>query len=285
MARTGEEEKKEGRKGRGGRTGARRTGDRKREEEKRRRGERVRREVRRKEAARMEGERRKDRQEEMARRRERAQGEQRRKTEMGIGILGVKWGSEIEAWKRVEREMEKRMRERAEKEGWERMKGAERERRIREVRRRNIIWKGVEGEGAIERKAIIEGIMKRELEKEVEIGIVTERVEKKGMMVVITEVVREENRDWLLEKRAEIKSRWEVRLDEDLSMEERKIRWRMLDRANEERNKGKKVYVGNRSMWVDGVEWVWNKGKEWERKKGEGTERRKRVEEEEKGGE
>ena len=161
--------------------------------------------------------------------------------------------------------MEKRMRERAEKEGWERVRGAEKERRIREVRRKNIIWRGVEGEGAIERKAIIEGIMKRETGREVELGIVSERVGERGTIVVITEVVREEDRDWLLERRAEIKSRWEVRLDEDLTMEERKTRWRMLERANKERNKGKKVYVGNRSMWVDGIEWVWNKRKEkWE---------------------
>ena len=43
----------------------------------------------------------------------------------------------------------------------------------------------------------------------------------------------------------------------DLTMEERKTRWRMVERARRERRAGKKIIVTNRRMWVDGREWRW----------------------------
>ena len=38
-------------------------------------------------------------------------------------------------------------------------------------------------------------------------------------------------------------------------LEERRTRWRMVERARRERREGKRVVVENRRMWVDGVEW------------------------------
>ena len=46
-----------------------------------------------------------------------------------------------------------------------------------------------------------------------------------------------------------------MQIDEDLTLEERKARWRMVERARKGRREGKKVEVANRRMWIDGEEW------------------------------
>lgn len=62
----------------------------------------------------------------------------------------------------------------------------------------------------------------------------------------------------MLEKGEEIGRRWRVGVDEDLTMEERKRRWRMAEMARRERAKGKKVEVSNRELRVEGRRWTWN---------------------------
>lgn len=63
----------------------------------------------------------------------------------------------------------------------------------------------------------------------------------------------------MLEKGEEIGRRWRVGVDEDLTMEERKRKWRMVEMARRERAKGKKVEVSNRELRVEGRRWTWNK--------------------------
>lgn len=46
------------------------------------------------------------------------------------------------------------------------------------------------------------------------------------------------------------------------TMEERRVRWRMVERARIEREKGRNVMVTNRRMWVEGEEWRWDKESE-----------------------
>lgn len=46
-----------------------------------------------------------------------------------------------------------------------------------------------------------------------------------------------------------------MKVDEDLTMEKRRVRWRMVERARIEREKGRNVMVTNRRMWVEGEEW------------------------------
>lgn len=46
-----------------------------------------------------------------------------------------------------------------------------------------------------------------------------------------------------------------MKVDEDLTMEERRVRWRMVERARIEREKGRNVMVTNGRMWVEGEEW------------------------------
>lgn len=45
----------------------------------------------------------------------------------------------------------------------------------------------------------------------------------------------------MLGKEGEIRRRWKIGVDEDLTMEERRVRGRMLEMARKERGKGKKV--------------------------------------------
>ena len=48
-------------------------------------------------------------------------------------------------------------------------------------------------------------------------------------------------------------------------MEERKTRWKMVERTRNKRREGKKVEVANRRMWIDGEEWRWVEGeKRWQ---------------------
>lgn len=41
-------------------------------------------------------------------------------------------------------------------------------------------------------------------------------------------------------------------------MEERRVRWRLVERARKERAKGKVVVTTNRRIWVDGKAWGWD---------------------------
>ena len=49
-----------------------------------------------------------------------------------------------------------------------------------------------------------------------------------------------------------------MKIDEDLTMEERRIRWRILEKARAERVKKKEVMVTNRKLMVEGREWRWD---------------------------
>lgn len=56
----------------------------------------------------------------------------------------------------------------------------------------------------------------------------------------------------VLKRGEEIGRRWEVAVDEDLSMAERRMKWRMVEAARKERAKGKWAVVMNRELWVEG---------------------------------
>lgn len=58
-----------------------------------------------------------------------------------------------------------------------------------------------------------------------------------------------------LESRGEIRLGWGVRMDEDLTMMERRNRWRMVEKARGERENRKWVRMTNRKrkIWIEGV--------------------------------
>lgn len=50
-------------------------------------------------------------------------------------------------------------------------------------------------------------------------------------------------------------------VDEDLTMEERRLRWRMVEAIRQERAKRRRA-VTNRKLWVDGRGWRWDEVKQ-----------------------
>lgn len=146
---------------------------------------------------------------------------------------------------RVRREREKREKER----GMEIQK--------RKERRKNLVWKGVEGGSEEERKRVMEGIITEELGREAEISEVRERKGAAGK-VLIVKMGKWKDRIELLEKGWEIRRNWGVGIDEDLTMEERRVRWRLIERARLERAKGNVVVTINRRIWVNGKAWGWD---------------------------
>jgi len=162
-----------------------------------------------------------------------------------------------DAWRKFEEKRERVRRERERKE----LERKEREREVeaekRRERRRNIVWRGVEGDSTEERKRVIEGIVKEELGRKVEIREVRERRGSAGI-VLITCMGRVRDKKDLLERGWEIRRNWGVGVDEDLSMEERRVRWKLVERARAERARGKTVVTTNRRIWIDGKAWGWD---------------------------
>lgn len=76
------------------------------------------------------------------------------------------------------------------------------------------------------------------------------REEKPQIMqkVQIMELEREEDKKELLKKGWKIKRKWGIGVDEDLTMMERKIRFKIVERARMERVRGRSVVATNRRL-------------------------------------
>lgn len=80
-------------------------------------------------------------------------------------------------------------------------------------------------------------------------------------------------------KRKIMRNKWKLRgeevwIEEDLTWEERRLRWKMRQFAIKKEKRGKKVRIGERGMWIEGVWWRWDekrekmmdgRGRDWER--------------------
>lgn len=109
--------------------------------------------------------------------------------------------------------------------GKRRQKEEEKTRKLKEMRKKrekNVVWRGVDGENEKERLWLIEEILKRTLRREVVIRSVRKR--EGGRWVIIVELEKKEDKEEVIEKGDEIGIIWRVRVDEDLTMEERKRR-------------------------------------------------------------
>ncbi|KMQ89255.1 hypothetical protein RF55_11135 [Lasius niger] len=95
------------------------------------------------------------------------------------------------------------------------------------------------------------------LERKVALRGVEERIGDDGKSILLVVLDKEEDRDEVLERRGEVGRRWRMSVDKDLTREERKMKWRINERARVERNKGKRVEYNKRRLWVDGREWKW----------------------------
>lgn len=138
------------------------------------------------------------------------------------------------------------------------MREEEAERKLEEERRkrkRNVIWRGVEGDDEEDRFWLVKEIVKRTLEREAGIRGVVERRGEGGRWILIMEMEKVRDKE-ILEKGVEIGRVWKVGVDE-----ERRRRWKMVKAARRERAKGRRVEISNREMWVDGRRWVWRREK------------------------
>jgi len=155
----------------------------------------------------------------------------------------------------------------------ERVKELERrwERRERNDRRKNIMIKGLkEGEDEVFER--VEGLMK-ELGGEIKVEEVREikaGKTEKGMLLLV-KLKSEEMKRKVLIGRGKLKGK-EIWIEEDLTWEERRIRWRIRRIANEEEAKGKRVRIAQGGIWLEGIWWGWDeelgrlrnaKGKMW----------------------
>lgn len=132
----------------------------------------------------------------------------------------------------------------------------ERARLVKEDRKRrdkNVVWRGVEGDDRGERRKFINEILWKVLGREVKLGRIEERVGGSGEMLLV-EMEEMLDRKEVLRRGKEIRRRWGVRVDEDLTIEER-MRWRMVEAARQERAKGRRAVVTNRKLWVNGRRW------------------------------
>ncbi|XP_071576628.1 uncharacterized protein [Temnothorax nylanderi] len=184
-------------------------------------------------------------------------GEEQRWREMEeVGRVECKTkggGSQKEAERRESEESEKTRRLK------ERVKRLEEEREQRERRKRNVVWRGLDGRDAEERRGLMERVAEKVLGKVPKIRRVWERRGAGGRDVLIVKMEDEKERADLLGRYGEFRQRWGIGVDEDLTMEERKARWRLLKKAREERERGRRTRVENRRIWVEEKEIVWNK--------------------------
>ncbi|XP_029678864.1 translation machinery-associated protein 22-like [Formica exsecta] len=151
--------------------------------------------------------------------------------EEGKGKIGEEKGGEME---RKLKEMEK----------WREMKE-------REERKRNVVVRGVrEGIKEVEIK-VRELIQELGIEAEMEdLKCVENRTEeKKGTAIVKIKKVK--GKKEIMKSRREVKDK-EIRIDDDLTWKERKMRWNLEEVARRERKKGKRVRVSYGKIQIEG---------------------------------
>lgn len=68
---------------------------------------------------------------------------------------------------------------------------------------------------------------------------------------MIVKLEKKEDKEEVIEKGDEIGKVWRVGMDEDLTMKERKRRWRLVKKTRQERAKESRVEVSNREQRVE----------------------------------
>jgi len=154
------------------------------------------------------------------------------------------------------------------------------ERKERDERRRNIIIKRLKEEEGNEKQ--LEGVWKK-----LGVGVKVEEVKRVraggGGGMVIVKIGSEEEKKGIMQNKWRLKGE-EVWIEEDLTWEERKVRWKIRQLAIREEAKEKRVRIGQGGLWIEGKWWGWDeekgeladmKGGSWE----EGKEEQGRREE------
>ncbi|XP_024938345.1 golgin subfamily A member 6-like protein 2 [Cephus cinctus] len=152
------------------------------------------------------------------------------------------------------------------------------DRREREIKKNNIVIKGVKtGEGEeyikeVDRIWEIIGVV----EGRKKIRRVGEQ-DREGRGVVWVELEGPDKKREVMRAKSKLKGERE-RIEDDLTVEERRVKWKMERDVQKERAQGNRVRKGYMKMWVNGVMKMWDEvgedwaaktGKRWKRRKGE----------------
>lgn len=150
------------------------------------------------------------------------------------------------------------------RERWETKKNlTEIKRRLREKekweRRNNIVIKGLEKKEKGMEEIEIE-FLKNEFGLKEGVGkIIIVGKSKKEIALV-------ELKDWKAKQKIMIEKNKlgerKIYIDHDLTKKERKVQRMIIERAREERVKGRKVKVGYRKLIIDGTQFIWNEERE-----------------------
>ncbi|KMQ90574.1 hypothetical protein RF55_9650 [Lasius niger] len=81
---------------------------------------------------------------------------------------------------------------------------------------------------------------------------------RRGGRLLLVVMEKGEDRDEVLGRKGEIWRRWKMVVDEDLTREERKMKWRIKEKARLERNKGNWVVFDSKRIWIEDREWKWD---------------------------
>lgn len=98
------------------------------------------------------------------------------------------------------------------------------ERAISGRRRKNVIWRRIEGRCKEEREERLNRIVERVLGKKETIEKIRERRRKEGGKIIIVGFYDEKNAKGILKSRGKVRLCWGVRVDKYLTMRERRSR-------------------------------------------------------------
>lgn len=127
----------------------------------------------------------------------------------------------------------------------------------KEERRRNLVLRGIRiGERGI--REITEEVLKKigveakiEDIKKIDIG------KKDKDSLVVIKVGSEEEKSRIMQNKWKLKGS-EIWLNDDLTWEERRVRWKVTQVARKEQGEGRKVRIGQGRIWIEGEWWMWD---------------------------
>lgn len=131
----------------------------------------------------------------------------------------------------------------------------------RKERRNNIVIKGIKLEDRKIEEAVDELWIVMSIKENVKEIRKIGGVDREGRGLVLVKLEAFEDKKRVMKVKKRLRGRRE-RIENDLTREERRTRWKIEREAEREREKGKRVQVGYMKMWVDGVMKRWNEVEE-----------------------
>ncbi|KMQ89045.1 hypothetical protein RF55_11362 [Lasius niger] len=93
-------------------------------------------------------------------------------------------------------------------------------------------------------------LLEKVLGRKVGVRGVEEKLGEGGRRILLVVMEKGEDRDEVLARKGEVWGRWRMVVDEDLTREEGKMKWRIKEKARLERNKRNWVVYDSRRLWI-----------------------------------